>query len=83
MVTRPWYEIAVDLIGPWEIKVKSRLVTFNALTVIDTATNLVEISRVDNNTCAHKTNKLKQCWLFRYSCLHRTVHDGEGKIHRT
>ena len=80
MVTRPWYEIAVDLVGPWEIKVKNRLISFNALTVIDTATNLVEITRVDNKSCKHVTLKLRQCWLSRYPRPHRIVHDGGGKF---
>ena len=70
----------MDLIGPWEVKVKSRLVTFDALTVIDTATNLVKISRVDNKTCAHVTNKLKQCWLSRYPRPQRIVHDEGGEF---
>ena len=39
----PWTEVAVDLIGPWKIKVNGRVVEFNALTCIDTASNLVEL----------------------------------------
>ena len=39
----PWEEIAVDLVGPWHIKVHRREVEFKALTCIDTASNLVEL----------------------------------------
>ena len=44
----PWEEVAIDLVGPWDIKVNGRTVQFNALTCIDTASNLVELIRVDN-----------------------------------
>ena len=54
--------------------------TFNALTVIDTTTNLVEITCVDNKTCAHVTDKLRQCWLSRYPRPQRIVHDGGGEF---
>ena len=43
----PFEEIAVDLIGPWQVKVNGRLVEFKALTIIDTVTNLVELIRTD------------------------------------
>ena len=78
IVSQSWDKIAVDFIGPWEVKVMNRLVTFNALTVIDTMTNLVKITCVDNKTCAHATNKLRQCWLSRYPRPQRIVHDGSG-----
>ena len=70
----------MDLIGPWEVKVRNRLLTFNALTVIDTTTNLVKITRVDTKTCANVTNKLRQCWLSRYPHPQRIVHDGGGEF---
>ena len=59
----PWEEVAVDLIGPWIIKVNGRLVEFNALACIDTATNLVELVRIDEKTSQHVTEKFKQTWL--------------------
>ena len=42
----PWDKIAVDLIGPWKIKVKNRTFVFNALTCVNPVTNLVEIIRI-------------------------------------
>ena len=80
VVSRPWHEIAVDLIGPWKVKIRNKVVTFNALTAIDTASNLVEIIRVDNKTCRHVTDKLRQCWLSRHPCPQRIVHDGGGEF---
>ena len=59
----PWEEVAVDLIGPWNIKVNGKVVEFNALTIIDTATNLVELARIDNKTAEHVHDKFQQTWL--------------------
>ena len=43
-------------------------------------TYLVKITWVDNKTCAHVTNKLRHCWLSRYSRPQRIVHDGDGEF---
>ena len=67
-------------ICPWEAKVRNRLVTSNALTVIDTTTHLVEITRIDDKTRAHVTNTLRQCWLSRYPCPQHIVHDGSREF---
>ena len=55
----PWTEVAVDLIGPWKLQVHGKPVEFNALTCIDTASNLVELIRIDNKSCPHVTEKYK------------------------
>jgi hypothetical protein len=48
----PWEEVAIDinLIRPLKVKVGSKLVEFNALMCIHTASNLVELVRIDNKT---------------------------------
>jgi hypothetical protein len=65
----PWEEVTINLIGPWKVKVE-----FNALTCIDTASNLVELIHVDNKTAEHIRDKFIQSWLCRYphpiQCLH-------------
>ena len=66
MRVAPWTEVAVDLIGPWKVKVSGRVVEFNALTCIDTASNLVELIRIDEKLSPHVTRKFKQAWLARY-----------------
>jgi hypothetical protein len=38
----PFKECAVDLIGPWIIQVRNKPYEFNALTIIDTVSNLVD-----------------------------------------
>jgi hypothetical protein len=59
----PWEEAAIDLIGPWKVKLIGQQVEFNALTCIDTASNLVELIRIDNKTAEHVRDKLTQTWL--------------------
>ncbi len=46
-------ECTVDLIGPWTIQVRDKPFEFNALTMIDTVLNLVELVRIDDKTSAH------------------------------
>jgi hypothetical protein len=53
----PWEEVAIDLIGPWKVKVNGQQVEFNALTCIDTALNLVKLICVDNKTAEHICGK--------------------------
>jgi hypothetical protein len=59
----PWEEVAINLIGPWKVKVNGQQVEFNALTCIDTASNLVELIHVDNKTAKHICVKFTQGWL--------------------
>ena len=76
----PWEEVAIDLIGPWNIKVRGKMVEFSALTCIDTASNLVELIRIDNKTSDHIRNKFVQSWLSRYPRPMRCVHDKGGEF---
>ncbi len=76
----PWTEVAVDLIGPWQLQVHGKTVEFNALTFIDTASNLVELIQIDNKSCPHVTEKFKQAWISRYPLLKRCAHDMGGEF---
>ena len=76
----PWEEVAIDLIGPWKIKVHGKMIEFNALTCIDTASNLVELIRIDNKTAEHIKDKFTQAWLSRYPRPMRCVHDRGGEF---
>jgi hypothetical protein len=71
----PWEEVAIDLIGPWKVKVGSKVCEFNALMCIDTASNLIELVRIDNKTATHIRDKFLQTWLCRYPHPIRCVHD--------
>jgi len=80
VVTIPWRENHVDLIGPWKVKVNNIDVEFNALTVIDPATNLVELARIENKTAQHIAQKYANCWLSRYPWPSVCVHDNGGEF---
>jgi hypothetical protein len=60
----PWEEVAINLIGPWKVKVNDQQVEFNALTCIDMASNLVKLIRVDNKAAKHIHDKFTQSWFF-------------------
>ena len=60
---QPFSEVAVDLIGPWKIKVRGRLYEFNALTCIDTVTNLVELAQINRKPLAKYLDDLLRVGL--------------------
>ena len=62
----PWEEVAIDLIGPWEVKVIGQKVEFNTLICIDTASDLVKLIRIHNKMAIHIRDKFMQCWLCCY-----------------
>ena len=64
-----WQEIAVDLISPWKIRVNDQHVTFRALSIIDTVTNLPELARINSKSAAHVGLQLENAWLSRYPQL--------------
>jgi len=70
----------VDLIGPWIVQVHGRPHEFDALTCIDTVTNLVELIRVDDKTSETISRRYAQCWLSRYPWPQRCVHDPGGEF---
>jgi hypothetical protein len=44
----PFEDCAMDLIGPWTVQVHGKPYEFEALSVIDTITNLVKLIRIDD-----------------------------------
>ena len=76
----PWRSIAIDLIGPWKLKVAGNEIKFSALTIIDLVTNLVEIIRLQNKTCAHVTQQFENAWLARYPRPQTVIHDQGGEF---
>ena len=74
----PWCQETAKchyLIGRWIIQVNGKPYEFNALTAIDTVTNLVELGRIDNKTSAHVARVMAQLWLARYPWPEQCVHD--------
>ncbi len=80
MLIAPMEEVAIDLIGPWTVKVNNQKAEFNTLTSIDKASNLVEVIRIYNKTSRHIRDKFVQSWLARYPRPIRCVHDKGGEF---
>ena len=53
---QPWHTVAVDLVGPWNLKVSNDNLESHALTIIDVDTNLAEIILIQDKTSRHITN---------------------------
>ncbi len=76
----PFEECAVDLAGPWTVQVHGRPYEFEALTVIDTVTNLVKLVRNERKDLDHIMKKFTQCWLTRYPWPQCCIHDPGGEF---
>lgn len=75
VLVAPWHDIHVDLIGPWKITVQGMDLYFNALTVIDPVTNLLEIYRIQEKSSYYVGQQLENGWFARYPRPMRCVHD--------
>ncbi|KAG7366933.1 integrase core domain containing protein [Nitzschia inconspicua] len=80
-------QVAVDSIGPWEITIQGiGVIKFKALTIIDTATLLVEAGRVENSSSAQAALVFEIQWLARYprplACIFDQGTEFEGALHR-
>jgi len=63
----PWAEVAVDLIGPWTMKIRGKTTReVFALTIIDTALNLVELVQIKSKTSENVARRFHNTWLGRY-----------------
>ncbi len=67
-----------DLIGTWTVQVCGNPYKFEALTVIDTVTNLVKLIRIDDKRPKTVARKFMQCWLMHYPWPQHCVHDPGG-----
>ena len=63
------------IIGPWTVQVCGNPYEFEALTVIDTVTNLVELVRIDDKRSQTVARKFTQCWLTHYPWPQHCVHN--------
>jgi len=63
---QPFYELAVDSIGPWKIDINGVEYTFHALSMIDTVSTLTELSRLNDSSSHETARKTEQSWLYRY-----------------
>jgi hypothetical protein len=59
----PFEECAVNLIGPWIVQVHGKPYKFEAITVTDTVTKLVELNRLKRKDSDHVMQKFALCWV--------------------
>ena len=76
----PWYEVAIDLIGPWQLTIGSQILSFQALACIDTVTNLAEVICINNKSSKHISMLFENNWLARYPRPSRCIHDNSGEF---
>lgn len=62
----PWQEVHCDTIGPWTIELRARNLTFRAMTMVDPATNLVEIAPIKTTTASEGAATVENAWIARY-----------------
>ena len=65
----PWSEVHLDFIGPWKIPLNGQTLEFNALTMLDPVTNLLEIVRLPTGASKNGENSARlfsNHWLSRY-----------------
>ena len=58
----PWETVAVDLIGPWRIKINRVELEFRALTCINPVSNIVEAIKIKDKTSEHVAEQFANCW---------------------
>ena len=63
---QPFTEVAVDMIGPWRVRVNNEMLVFKALTMIDTVSNLVELVNCTTGTGEEISRRFEHAWLYRY-----------------
>ncbi len=66
LTNKPWYEVAINLIGPWTAKTGHFNGEFYALTCIDTTTNLVEVDCINTKSSDAIARKFENTWLAQY-----------------
>ena len=71
----PWQEVHCDSIGPWTIELRGRKLTFNAMTIIDACTNLVEIVPQVTKTMDEAAALVENNWIARYPRPTRIISD--------
>jgi transposase InsO family protein len=76
----PFEEVAADLIGPWSIDINGQTLQIQALTIVDTATTLAEVIRIEDRSSQHVANLFDNNWLARYPRPLRCIFDQGGEF---
>jgi hypothetical protein len=77
----PWYQVQVDLIGPWQVDLGSGThISIRALSTIDPFIGLCELAPIRNTSCAHVGTVFHNSWLCHYPTPIRCIHDNGPKF---
>jgi transposase InsO family protein len=76
----PFEEVAVDLVGPWSIDINGATLNIQALTIIDIASTLSEVVRIEDKSSNHILNLFENNWLARYPRPVRVIFDQGGEF---
>jgi hypothetical protein len=68
------------MVGPWKISVQGIDLHFNALTIINPVTNLVDIVRIADKSARHVGMPLENNWFARYPRPMRCVNNRGGEF---
>ncbi|KAG2858100.1 hypothetical protein PC113_g10128 [Phytophthora cactorum] len=74
VITRPWFEVAIDSIGPYGKQ------KFRAITIIDTTTRLVEMHAVADQSSNEAAYIFDRFWLCRYPRPGRVIYDQDSEF---
>jgi transposase InsO family protein len=78
----PFHEVALDHIGPWTLNVPEfGSIKFEALTMIDIASTLCEIVRVESTSGDATAMYFENTWLSRYPKPIRAIFDAGSAFH--
>ena len=73
-------EVAIDLIGPWQVTIGPQVLSFQALTYIDTVTSLAKVICINNKSSAHISMLFENNWLARYPQPSHCIHNNGGEF---
>jgi hypothetical protein len=77
----PFEEIAANLIGPWSIEINGQFLQIQALrTIVDTATALSKVIRIEDRSSQHIANLFDNNWLAHYTRPLRCIFDQCGEF---
>ena len=80
MLIPPWFEVAIDLIEPWQVTIGPQILSFQGLTCIDTVTNLAKVIHINNKSSKHIWMLFENNWLAQYPRPSCCVHNNGGEF---
>ena len=64
----PWFELAVNFIGQWQINIGQQVLHFQALTCSDMDSNIAKIVQINNKSSPHISVLFENNQVAQYPC---------------